>query len=131
MPQPSLKPPADTAAAGTVEVTAPQIEQSGELAANAIAVLLFVDEDGNGIMGENETNLIGLPVSLQDESGTTVQTQESGDAGVLFSELEAGDYQLTVEDTLGYTLASEATANVTVDAEGTEGTIIYIPVAAD
>ncbi|MEZ4677785.1 MAG: SdrD B-like domain-containing protein [Caldilineaceae bacterium] len=117
-------------AAEPVAVAMPQIVQSADVAADAIAAFLFVDENGDGLLSEGETNLIGLPVSLHDSSGEVITTQESSDAGVLFADLTAGEYQLSVDD-MGYSLLSEATATVDVAANATEGTIVYIPVAAE
>jgi hypothetical protein len=104
---------------------------SADVAANAIAVVLFVDEDGNGTLSEGEPNLIGLPVTLATANGETVASAESGDAGVIFAELPAGEYVVTVDDTLGYTLLSETTATVSVAADSTAGAVIYVPVAAE
>ncbi|MCB0062455.1 MAG: hypothetical protein KDE19_10080 [Caldilineaceae bacterium] len=124
----------DTAAdaeSPATEMAVPQVTQSADVATDAIAVYLFVDENGDGLLDDSETNLIGIPVSLQADSGESVASQESSDAGVLFSDLAAGDYQVMVDDTLGYTLLSASTVSVTVAEDAAEGTVVYIPVAAE
>jgi hypothetical protein len=126
----SAAPAADTTTE-TTDLPAPQSAASADVAANALAVLLFVDENSDGVLDEGETNLIGLPVTLQTADGTTVATAESGDAGVVFSDLTSGDYRVTVDDTLGYTLSTAPVATVTVDEGAAEGTVIYIPVTAE
>ncbi len=115
----------------TNELSAPQSVASADVAANAIAAVLFVDENGDGLLSDGETNLIGLPVTLTDANGATIATAESSDAGLLFSDLAAGEYTITVDDTLGYSLLSQPTATVTVAEDATAGTLVYLPVAAE
>lgn len=123
--------PASDTAESTAVVTSTQVMSSTDLAAGTIAVLLFVDEDGNGTLGDSETNLIGIPVSLLDSEGTVIDTQESSDAGVAFTGLETGVYAVTVDDTLGYELLGESTVDVAIGEEATEGMVVYMPVAAE
>lgn len=122
---------ATESAAETTEPSAPQVASSEDVAADAIAVLLFVDEDGDGLLGDMETNLVGMPVALLDDEGATLATEESTDAGVLFPDLAAGTYEISVEDTLGYTLLTTANAAVEVAEDAEEGTVVYLPVAAE
>ncbi len=123
--------PAAEVASDIVALPAPQSIASADVATNAIAAVLFVDENGDGLMSDGETNLIGLPVTLTDANGETIATAESSDAGLLFSDLAAGAYTITVDDTLGYSLLSQPTATVTLAEDATEGTLIYLPVAAE
>lgn len=122
--------PATDEADATV-LPAPQAVASADVAMGAIAVVPFIDENGDGMLSEGETNLIGIPISLLNSEGDAIATQESSDAGVLFSELDPGSYEVTVDDTLGYTLHSESTATVALGEEAEEGMIVYIPVAAE
>ncbi len=123
--------PASAAPEEPVALPAPQSVSSADVAANAIAIVLFVDANGDGALSDGETNLIGLPITLADANGTALATAESGDAGVIFAELAAGEYVITINDTLGYTLLSEATATVTIAEDGAAGTVLYVPVAAE
>jgi len=123
--------PVAAEASEAIGLPAPQSVASADVAANAIALVLFVDENSDGLLNDAETNLIGLSVTLTDASGETVATAESSDAGLLFADLAAGEYTVTVEDTLGYTLLSEAVTTVSVMDDATEGTLVYIPVAAE
>ncbi|MEZ4862489.1 MAG: SdrD B-like domain-containing protein [Caldilineaceae bacterium] len=115
----------------TAVLPAPQVVQSSDVPTDSITVLVFVDENRDGEMGDGETNLVGITVALQDSNGNTVATEQSGDAGAIFQGLEAGDYWVVVEDTLGYQLLSAASTTVTVASAATEGSIVYIPVAAE
>ncbi|MCB0108409.1 MAG: hypothetical protein KDE53_20955 [Caldilineaceae bacterium] len=122
--------PAEAADETTV-LPAPQSMASSDVPADAIAVVIFVDNNSDGALSEGETNLIGIPVSLLNSDGESLATQESSDAGVLFSALDPGSYEVTVDDTMGYSLLSESSASVALGEEATEGMVVYIPVAAE
>ncbi|MCB0122239.1 MAG: hypothetical protein KDE58_08360 [Caldilineaceae bacterium] len=115
----------------TTALPAPQSMASSDVPADAIAVVIFVDNNSDGALSEGETNLIGIPVSLLNSDGESLATQESSDAGVLFSALDPGSYEVTVDDTMGYSLLSESSASVALGEEATEGMVVYIPVAAE
>lgn len=124
----AVEPASSTAEKAAV---APLIESTSDLPGNAIAVVPFLDEDGDGSLGVMETNLIGILVSLQRNNGEVIATEESSDAGILFADLAIDEYQIIVEDTLGYTLLSEATAAVTVADEEGNGNVVYFPISAE
>jgi uncharacterized surface anchored protein len=72
---------------------------------------------------------MGATVSLLDADGEPVTSVTSTDAGAQFEALEAGDYQLVVEDALGYELLSLPSALVSIGEEDSEGFVVYIPAA--
>jgi len=115
----------------TVALPAPQIIASADVPMGAIAVVPFIDGNGDGALSDGETNLIGIPVSLLNSEGEVIATQESSDAGILFDELDPGSYEVTVDEAMGYSLLSETTAAVALGEEAEEGFIVYIPVAAE
>lgn len=124
----------ESSAAGedtTAMLPAPQTVASADVAMGTIAVVLFTDDNGDGTLNAGETNLIGIPVTLSASDGEEIATEESGDAGILFSDLQPGAYEVTVDDTLGYSLLSESSASVALGEEAEEGMIVYIPVAAE
>jgi hypothetical protein len=99
------------------------------LAADTVAVYLFVDSNADGAMSAEEASLVGATVLLTSAEGETI-TGQSTDSGIFFEGLAAGEYTVTVEDALGFTLASESSATVTVGEEGAEGQSVYFPVEA-
>lgn len=133
----SLSAPAAPAASGTTEsapaptaapvapapaeagLPAPTVLPSADVPAAALEVVLFVDANGNGALDEGESQVAGLDVLLTSSDSKTDITEASTEEGVLFSDLSAGDYKVTVGD---------ATADVTVAADESEGQIVYIPV---
>jgi hypothetical protein len=119
--------------APSAEVTLPPLSavNSADVAAGALSVLLFVDSNANGALDEGESPVAGAAVALLDATGKALASEKSSDTGVLFSDLTAGDYEISVEDSAGYQLLSEAKATVTVAEGASEGQIIYVPVAAE
>lgn len=111
-------------------LAAPIVIASADVSSKTIAVLLFADANQDGQWSEGETNLAGLSVALLDGAGQQVSTVASTEAGAQFTDLAAGDYQVTVADALKYKLLSAAQVTVTV-AETGAGTLVYFPVAAE
>ena len=107
---------------------APTVEMSPDVAPGAIQAMLFTDSNTDGIMGDDETNLIGLEISILNPSGEVVASATTTEAGALFPELEDGEYLVQVDDALGYELLSEASAVVVVDNAAEGGVLIYVPV---
>ena len=107
---------------------APTVEMSPDVARGAIQAMLFTDSNTDGIMGDDETNLIGLEISILNPSGEVVASATTTEAGALFPELEDGEYLVQVDDALGYELLSEASAVVVVDNAAEGGVLIYVPV---
>jgi hypothetical protein len=99
------------------------------LAADTVAVYLFIDSNADGAMAVEEASLVGATVILTSSQGETI-TGQSTDSGVVFEGLAVGAYTVTVEDALGFTLASDSTATVTVGEESAEGQSVYFPVEA-
>ncbi len=122
--------PAEGAPAEAVALPAPEVITSADVPAHAVAVVLFQDANGNGMLDEGEAPVTGVQVTLLDAAGEAVAQEATGEEGVLFSELAAGTYQVTVEAPADVTLAVQPTAEVTVEAEATEGHVVYVPVEA-
>lgn len=96
--------------------------------ADAVAVLFFVDSNGNGVMDDAEANLTGVVLRVTDAAGSQVGEYTSGDAGVLVQGLNPGDYTFAITDPAGHATLSEEVA-VTVPADATQGQILYVPMA--
>lgn len=104
---------------------------SPEVASNALSVLLFVDANANGARDEGETLIPEATIALTDAEGNAIASAESTENGILFSDLAAGAYTLTVEDPAGYQLLSNPQVDVTIAEAAAEGQVIYVPVAAE
>jgi hypothetical protein len=127
--QAAVEPAAAEAApaeAVAVELTKIMVEPSADLAADAVAVRLFVDGNANGKLDDGEQSLSGLKVALLDGEGKTLESLTSTDSGVDFAKLAAGSYTISLEDAGDYTLLSESKVDVEVSTEG-EGQVVYIP----
>ncbi|HAJ34123.1 MAG TPA: hypothetical protein DCL15_00305 [Chloroflexi bacterium] len=96
--------------------------------ADAVAVLFFVDGNGNGVMDDAEANLTGVVLRVTDAAGNQVGEYTSGDAGVLVQGLNPGDYTFAITDAAGHATLSEEVA-VTVPADAAQGQILYVPMA--
>ena len=117
---------AGTGAAATA--VSPIVVTDKAVKPDAVAVLFFVDANGNGVMDGAETNAIGLKVAVQDADGRSIGVYTSNDGGITVEGLAAGIYQFVVEDTAGQKLATADTATVTVTPDAPEGQIVYFPV---
>uniref|UniRef100_A0A540V8W5 SD-repeat containing protein B domain-containing protein n=2 Tax=Litorilinea aerophila TaxID=1204385 RepID=A0A540V8W5_9CHLR len=129
-PAPAESAPAEAAPAEAVALPTPEVATSADVPAHAVAVVLFQDANGNGTLDEGEAPVTGVQVTLVDAAGETVAQEATGEEGVLFSELAAGTYQVTVEAPADLTLAVQPAAEVTVEADATEGHVVYVPVEA-
>ncbi|MBI1297563.1 hypothetical protein GC175_21705 [bacterium] len=110
-------------------VAMPMVVSEAALAANSVAAYLFVDNNADGMLNDDEAALIGATFTLTPAEGEAV-TGQTTDAGALFAELAAGEYTVTVEDALGFSLISDSTATVTVSEDAAEGQAVFFPVAA-
>jgi hypothetical protein len=128
---PAVEPAVVEAAPAEVELPALTVENSADVAAGALAVVLFVDANANGTFDEGEAKVEGATVNVTDSAGTALTGEQNADLGLLFSDLAAGDYQVAVEDAAGHTLLSAAQADVSVAEGASEGQILYVPVAAE
>jgi hypothetical protein len=115
--------------AGMESAAIPIVVADPTLAADTVAVYLFVDNNADGAMAAEEASLVGATVILTSPQGETI-TGQSTDSGIFFEGLAVGEYTVTVEDALGFTLASDSTATVTVGEESAEGQSVYFPVEA-
>lgn len=125
--------PAETTAApeaSAASSTAPFVTTDPNIAADALVVHLFVDANGDALMNAEEASLLGATVGLTSADGEMSEGQTT-DMGVLFEGLTPGEYTISVEDALGFTLASDTTATVTVEEGVDQGQAIYFAVEAD
>jgi len=106
----------------------PMLVSDPAVQADAVAVLFFVDGNGNGVMDDAEANLTGVVLRVTDATGSQVGEYTSGDAGVLVQGLNPGDYTFAIIDAAGHATLSEEVA-VTVPADAAEGQILYVPMA--
>lgn len=104
----------------------PMLVSDPAVQADAVAVLFFVDGNGNGVMDDAEANLTGIVLSVSDATGSQVGEYTSGDAGVLVQGLNPGAYTFAIVDAAGHATLSEEVA-VTVSADAAEGQILYVP----
>lgn len=115
-------------AAPTAIAAKPMIVSDPAVQADAVAVLFFVDANGNGIMDDAEANLTGVVVRVMNATGSQVGEYTSGDAGVLVEGLKPGDYTFVIADAAGHATLNEEVA-VIVPADAAEGQILYVPMA--
>lgn len=121
---------AETTATAETE-TVSQVALSTETPTDTVAVLIFVDENQDGIPNDEEIRVEGISVSLQDSQGEPLATTESTESGVAFANLPAGDYQVVIAQTPGYTLTGDATVLVTVAPDATAGAVVLMPVTTE
>ena len=123
---PAAAEPAPTAA----PLPAPSVSSSADVAPDAVAVLLFVDANANGTFDKGETAVVGAAVALEDADGKAIASAKSTADGVLFSDLSAGQYKVSVEDAAGYELLTTREAPVTVAENAKEGQSVNVAVAS-
>lgn len=123
--------PAAEVAAPAMTDIAPLVVTTPEVPADAVVAYFFVDANSNGMKDESEASLVGIAVSLQNADGEEVASLMSNDNGAEFTELAPGDYVVAIKDALGFTLATNDRAEITVTEDGTEGQVIYFPVSLE
>jgi len=106
----------------------PMLVSDPAVQADAVAVLFFVDGNGNAMMDADEVNLTGVVLRVTDATGGEVGEYTASDAGVLVESLNPGDYTFVIADAAGHATLSEEIA-VTVPADAAEGQILYVPMA--
>ena len=116
------------AAAPAAIAAKPMLVSDAAVQADAVAVLFFVDGNGNGVMDDAEVNLTGVVLRVTDATGSEVGEYTASDAGVLVEGLNPGDYTFAIADAAGHATLNEETA-VTVPADAAEGQILYVPMA--
>ena len=110
-----------------VGAPAPVVNADAAVAPNSVAVLFFIDANGDGKLGDSENVLVGPQVTVQDALGQIVGAYASTDAGMLVEDLAPGKYSFQVDDTAGHTLASAPAVVVVVPEDGSTGQIVYFP----
>lgn len=118
---------ADSIAPTEMGLPVPMVANSAELPAQHVIVVLFADANGDGFMDDGETGLMGATVLLLDSAGKAAATATGAEAGARFEELDAGEYEVVVEDALGYELLSQPSAAVIIGDDDSEGFVVYIP----
>ena len=116
------------AAAPAAIAAKPMLVSDAAVQADAVAVLFFVDGNGNGVMDDAEVNLTGVVLRVTDATGSQVGEYTASDAGVLVEGLNPGDYTFAIADAAGHATLNEEIA-VTVPADAAEGQILYVPMA--
>lgn len=115
----------EAAAEIVTEVAAamPFVESSADVAADAIAVLLFADANGNGVLDEGEALEAGIMATLLDAEGAEVASAETTDGGIMFEELPTGAYMVSIDGMDGIAVA--------VDDHAAAGSVVFVPVAGE
>lgn len=119
---------APVSAAAPSAISAPMVVSDAAVKPGDIAVLFFVDNNGNGVMDDAEVNLVGVKVTVTDSDGTQIGEYTASDAGILVEGLAPGEYTMAVVDNAGHSAVTEETA-VTVPADAAQGQIVYFPMA--
>jgi len=107
---------------------APSVVSDAAVQPGDVAVLFFVDNNGNGIMDDTEVNLVGVEVTVSSSEGTQIGEYTASDAGILVEGLGAGEYTLAIIDNAGHSAITEETV-IAVPANAAEGQIVYFPMA--
>lgn len=126
--EPAAADGAETAVAAAGE---PVVESAVSVPVGDVEVILFVDENGNGTMDPGESNQPGITVSLLNADESVVATLESTDSGLVFENLEPGDYQLVLEDNGGYAALDGLDTSFSVPADAETGQILYEPLPVE
>lgn len=98
-------------------------------AAQRATVVLFVDENSNGAYDPGEPVVSGAQVIVVDTAGKALAEAQSTADGAALQGLEPGQYALSIENLVGYTLVAEEPVGLTV-GEGEDQTL-YLPVEAE
>ena len=108
--------------------SSPMVVSDAAVNPGDVAVLFFMDNNGNGVMDDTEVNLVGVKVVVTASDGTQIGEYTASDAGILVEGLTPGEYTLAVVDSAGHSAVTEETA-VTVPADAAQGQIVYFPMA--
>ena len=102
---------------------------SEDVAPDALLVYLFLDMNADGLFDADENLIAGATVSLTSPDGRPVSAEtDVGSAGTRFTQLNAGEYTVTVEDVQGYILSSQSSAALTIEPDAEAGQIVYFAV---
>jgi uncharacterized protein (DUF2141 family) len=110
-------------------VGGPVVVNSEAVQPGNVAVLFFVDTNGNSRMDDSEANLVGLTLAVSDAQGEKVGDYTSTDGGIAVDGLTPGQYTFTVSDAAGHTVGSADSVTVNVPQNAEQGQVVYFPVA--
>lgn len=115
-------------AAGTIDESADASadEASATVGESALNVLFFADANGNQEQDAGEENLVGISVALMNADGESIAVMESGDGGMSFEGVAAGEYTLVVEDAGDYPFASDELGSVTIEEDADQTVFIAV-----
>jgi hypothetical protein len=108
-------------------VGGPVVVNSDAVKPGNVAVLFYVDSNGNGRMDDSEANLVGLKLAVTDAKGATVGDYTSTDGGIAVDNLAPGQYTFTVTDTAGHTVSGADSVTVNVPQDAQQGEVVYFP----
>lgn len=107
----------------------PSVVSDSAVKPGEVAVLFFVDANGNGMMDDSENNVVGMKVAVSDTSGKSAGEYTSSDGGVLVKDLKPGAYKFTLAGNATNKVAGNNEVSVTVGRNDSKGQIVYVPVA--
>ena len=116
---------------GPMMSLAATVKQGNNIPTGMVAVLPFVDKDSSGVMDPGEVNELGITASLIDSAGMAVATMDSGDAGMNFTDIMPGNYELVIENGGNYDSLVGQTVPVEVDASDEFGQLIFLGIAEE
>jgi len=110
-----------TLSAGEVNAT---VDAGLKVATGSIGNYVWADTNGNGVQDGTESGLAGVTVNLLDDQGSVIDTAVTdGTGGYLFSDLNAGNYQIEFEALNNYAFTSaDAGGNDLSDSDANTGT---------
>ena len=91
-------------------VTVPAVEPAPvEQPMFTIEGIVFDDANGNGVMDNNETGMVGWTVNIEQPAGTVINNVTTDNDGKFaFMDLAAGDYTVSEVIQMGWNLISPA-----------------------
>jgi hypothetical protein len=108
-------------------VGGPVVVNSEAVEPGNVAVLFYVDSNGNGRMDDSEANLVGLTLTVTDAQDASAGDYSSTDGGILVDNLAPGQYTFVVVDPAGHSISGADSVTVNVPQDGEQGQIVYFP----
>jgi hypothetical protein len=88
-------------------VTTPVVEPAVEQPMFTIDGIVFDDANGNGVMDNNETGMVGWTVNIEQPAGTVINNVTTDNDGKFaFMDLAAGEYTVSEVIQMGWNLVS-------------------------
>ena len=112
----------------SASVGGPVVVNSEAVKPGNVAILFYVDSNGNGRMDDSEANLVGLKLTVTDAQGATVGDYSSTDGGITVDNLAPGQYTFVVVDPAGHSISGADSVTVNVPQEAQQGQVVYFPV---